>query len=73
MVDRRNCQVLLLPALIIVVIEKVSIVFPLFRCVTADREGISKRHQAAGNHKDSDSSVSSYLYIIIFLLSIRLY
>ena len=62
MVDRRNCQVLLL-ALIIVVIEKVSIVFPLFRCLTADREGISKRHQAAGNHKDSDSSVSSYFIL----------
>ena len=63
MVDRRNCQVQLLLALIIVVIEKVSIVIPLFRCVTADREGISKRHQAASNHKDSDSSVSSYFIL----------
>lgn len=62
-VDRRNCQVLLLLALIIVVIEKVSIVILLFRCVTADREGISKRHQAAGIHKDSDSSVSSYFIL----------
>lgn len=57
------------PAVIIIVIEKVSVVIRLFGCL----EGISSLLQAAGNHKDSDSSVSSYLYIIIFLLSIRLY
>ena len=62
----------MLPAVIIVVIEKVSIVIRLFGCL-ANLEGISSLPQAAGNHKDSDSSVSSYLYIIIFLLSIRLY
>ena len=61
MVDRRNCQVLL-AALIIVVIEKVSIVIRLFGCF-ANLEGISSLPQAAGNHKDSDSSVSSYFIL----------
>ena len=63
----------MLPAVIIVVIEKVSIVIQLFGCFANLEEGIGSLHQAAGNHKDSDSSVSSYLYIIIILLSIRLY
>ena len=39
-----------------------------------DQEGIGiRRHQAAGTHEDSDSSVSSYLYIINFNLLFSLY